>query len=182
MGRFSQKVHLLYPISRTFGTREVLRTVNGDFSKSYAPAYLCGKFMIYGKNRKSQETESQVPTVRTERVMLITKHYLQNIVTQNEILEILSKLLCFLSLNYLYPKNFFVTLHLDRYLLAREAYLERTVFNQLLLTSKIVQNGFTIHETKSQHGDGRSGRIRFGWACRDLYGGKKLQSVRREKE
>ncbi len=36
------------------------------FSKSYDRAYLCGKFMIYGKNRKSQETESQAPTVRTE--------------------------------------------------------------------------------------------------------------------
>lgn len=35
--RFSQKVHLLYPVSRTFGICEVLRTVNGDFQNLMTP-------------------------------------------------------------------------------------------------------------------------------------------------
>ncbi len=35
--RFSQKVHLLYPVRRTFGISELLRTVNGDFQNLMTP-------------------------------------------------------------------------------------------------------------------------------------------------
>ena len=78
MGRFSQKVHLLYPVRRTFGISELLRTVNGDFQNVMPALIFAGKFMIMAKieNRKKQNPKLQQSELSDGRASLYLEYYI----------------------------------------------------------------------------------------------------------
>ena len=78
MGRFSQKVHLLYPVTRTFGICEVLRTVNGDFQNVMTPLIFAENslFMAKIENRKKQNPKLQQSELSDGRASLYLEYYI----------------------------------------------------------------------------------------------------------